>query len=93
MSFRNYRVESRDKQWGAHVDSGKNVTLDQINCGSLLRIADAVELMAQEHAKLVHDRDWYKRMYEDERNRSTRLERSNAALRGVITKMKKRAGL
>lgn len=40
MGFLNYRKQSREVQWGS---DGSGMTLEQINAGSLLRIADALE--------------------------------------------------
>lgn len=81
----NYKDESR-KLWRSSMEKPST---DQIQLGCLQRIADATELMAKNHDQLVADRDRYQRWYDQQRERSLRLERSNAALRGVITKMKK----
>ena len=65
-------------------------TDNQLKLGCLQRIADATELMAQNYQSLIGERDSYKRKYEAERNRRLNQEKCNAALRGVITKMKKK---
>jgi len=62
---------------------------DQYRC--LQRIADAAELMAKNHAQLVRERDDYERRLRTIRGEVNRLDRSNAALRGVITRMKRKA--
>lgn len=85
---RNLRDESR-KTWTINGDSAP--TLEQINMGSLLRIADASEAMAKNHVQLQRDRDMYFKWYEREYENRLKLERQINALRGVITKMKKRA--
>ncbi len=41
--------------------------------------------------KALEERDRYKRWYQSEKNCSGRLVRSNAALRGVVTRMKNKA--
>ena len=64
-------------------------TKEDINAGSLQRIADATEKMAQSYVALIEERDRYQRWYEIRGERVSRLERSNSALRGVITKLKK----
>ncbi|MEF3068106.1 hypothetical protein, partial [Pandoraea apista] len=84
---RNLRDESR-KTWTTNGDSAP--TLEQINMGSLLRIADASEAMAKNHVQLQRDRDMYFNWYEREYEKRLKLERQINALRGVITKMKKR---
>jgi hypothetical protein len=65
-------------------------TVEHINAGSFQRIADACELMAENHHDLVRDRDMYKRWYESSRESGDKLRNSNAALRGVITKLRKK---
>lgn len=66
-------------------------TCDVINTGSLQRIADACELMAKNWQDLVEERDRYKLYYENRKVRCNQLECSNRALRGAITRMKRRA--
>ena len=53
------------------------------------RIADAAEKMAMRHTELISDRDMYKKWYEQERALALHLNRSNNALRGQITKLKR----
>jgi len=56
----------------------------------LLRIAEATELMAQNHKELIHDRDMYEEYWREEEERRVRLEKQIAGLRGYITRLKKR---
>ncbi len=65
-------------------------TESEIKVGSLQRIADAVELMAKGYARLENERDRWKRWYEQELQEQQRLARSNAALKGVNTKLRKK---
>ncbi len=60
----------------------------EINTGSLQRIADATEKMASSYDSLRNDRDMYCRWYKEGREAIAKLERRNAALKGVITKLK-----
>lgn len=83
-----YRKGSRT-DWG--TCTGPTLTLSQINTGALLRIADATETMAQNHVRLQKERDWYQSLYEGSQKKIAALERSNSALRGRITKLKKGA--
>jgi hypothetical protein len=87
-NFLGYRDGSRTN-WGTTEDSAA-LSLEQINCGALLRIADATELMARRHAELIEERDRYKRYHDQERERKLELARSNIALRGQITKLRKK---
>ena len=66
------------------------ITRDELKVGCLQRIADATEAMAKNHVQLQRDHDLYKRWYKEEQERCRKLERSNAALRGQITKLKEK---
>lgn len=76
------------KEYVLRSEPGK-IWQDEIRNGTLQRIADAVEKMALRHTELIDQRDRYERMYTYERTRRETAERQIAALRGVITKMKK----
>lgn len=80
-----FREESR-KEWSRN----SGATVEDLNLGCLQRIADATELMAREYARLVSDRDRFERWYKESKACSARLARSNAALRGQITKLKRK---
>jgi len=62
---------------------------EHINAGSLQRIADAAELMAKNHAELVSERDRAIQSVTFWKEQAEQIARSNRALRGVITKLKK----
>lgn len=85
MSFKPYREESR-ANWGVTTDG--NPTIEQINCGAILRIADAAELMAKNHAQLVADRDRFERWHLQGNAALETERRRNAALRGIVKKLK-----
>lgn len=67
-------------------------TIEAVNCGSLQRIADAVEKVAVGYDRLQQDRDLYKRWYLEKKAEAERLARSNVALRGQITKLQRKNG-
>ena len=90
MTFKSYRDQSRIN-WGREMAPEIHPTREETQHGAILRIADACELMAKNHAQLVNERDSYKRRYESEQQASERLRNSNAALRGVIMRMKRKA--
>jgi hypothetical protein len=69
--------------------SAAHATHQEIQTGSLQRIADATELMAKRYVEVLADRDNYKRWYEQEKASSKRLVAQVNALKGVITKMRK----
>lgn len=86
----NLRDESR-KNWG--TANNEHLSLEQINTGALLRLADATEKMAQRYTSLIDERDRLDSMYKAERKISRILERSNAALRGHLKRAKNTGGL
>jgi len=67
-----------------------NPTRDELNSSCLLRIADATEMMAKNYVQLQKDAKYWEERYYHERNRRESFERGNSALRGVITKLKKK---
>ena len=64
--------------------------LEHINAGSLQRIADACESMAKNHDSLVRQRDMYLNWYNEEQSKAKQMQRTIRALKGAITKLKKR---
>jgi len=70
--------------------AGKTLTIEEINCGSLQRIADATEAMAKEYNELLRMKNLYSRWYEDERNKVAARNRTISNLKGQITKLKKK---
>lgn len=74
------------KTWAA----GDN-TLASINAGSLQRIADATEKMAQRHTDLIREREWYERAYKDSVRNQEAVKRQLSAAKGQITKLRKAA--
>ncbi len=85
--FTSYRQGSK-ADYGITNDNGI-LTLDQINTGCMLRIADATEAIAKNYLKLQSDLDVSRKLYEQKTVYAKTLEKRNAALRGVITKLKK----
>ena len=77
---------SSDIDWQIDRDKAWRYIKESI----LLRIAEATELMAQNHKELVHDRDMYERYWIEEEERRVRLEKQIAGLRGYITRLKKK---
>ena len=86
MSYKDYREKSREP-WGANQES--NLSIEQLQCGAILRIADAVEKMVEPFAKLTKERDWYKKQSDECCDEIGRLARCIRSLKGKITKLKK----
>ena len=82
----NLREVSRSS-WGPR---GHAPSAEEINTGSLQRVADALEKIADDRVKLENQVYFLKKRVSFIRREKERLERSNAALRGVITKMKRK---
>lgn len=89
-TFRDYRKESRFN-WGRDTKEGENLTIEQINCGAMMRIADATEAMAKNHVQLQADYDFMRRSRDSYRAECEQLRNTNRTLRGVITKLKKKS--
>lgn len=83
--FKSWRDSSKEG-WGC---TDRQPTLEQINTGCLMRIADATEKMAQRHIELIEQRDRFERFYRAEQKRTAHLEHSNAALRGHLKRAKR----
>lgn len=65
-----------------------SVTFDEVNCGSLQRIADAAAAMARNYLQLQADMDFYKQQYDIAQEKIAKRNRTISALRGQITKLK-----
>lgn len=85
MSFKNFRDESR-KNLGA--DNQLSLTVEQINCGAILRIADATEKMASNYTRMENDLKYYKEKFDQKNIEIKRLERVIAGLRGYLKRTK-----
>lgn len=90
MTFRRYKEGSR-ADWGVDLEDGRTLTAEQIQMGAVLRIADATEAMAKNYVRIQEERDRFERYYKDEQRRRASAERSNAALRGHIKRIKRLA--
>jgi len=89
MPFKSYREESREN-YGQKLESEKDAMCnDQIKLGCLLRIADATELIAKNHQKLIDERDMYKRWYEEACQRNLTYLHRIAGLRGYIKRLQR----
>lgn len=76
----------RDESREQYKQNGEIISLQELKTGCLQRIADAVERMCVDRVKLERDVDMYKKLWTAAVNDRDQLERSNAALRGVVTR-------
>lgn len=88
---------------GRNVLPHEENKVDIVQLSALVRIADAAETTAQGMAYLLKERqqlerdiseyrrkmEMYKQWYHDQGERLAKSDRSNAALRGVITRLKR----
>jgi len=81
-----YREESR-LNYGLFTERD-NICDDQLKIGALLRIADATEVMAENHQSLIDSRDKYKSLHEKERETTARMAHRISGLQGHITRLK-----
>ena len=84
--MRNLRDFSRGEWLGIYSDDKPDC--QEIATGALQRIADATEKMAASYDMLRGDRDWWKERAECRWTALRSAQRSNSALRSVITKLK-----
>ncbi len=64
-------------------------TAESVQVGCLQRIADATEAMARNYVSMQRDLEYYQNRCKYEQSARQRLLAQRAALRGVITKLKK----
>lgn len=82
-----YKKESR-KEW--HLAGDVKPSTEHIKLGCLQRIADATELMSKRHTDLMREKEQAENSRDYWRREAERLTRSKIALRGQITKLKRR---
>jgi hypothetical protein len=90
MAHKGYRERSREA-WGE--DESNSLTIEEVNCGALLRIADACEAMQKDREMLERDRAYWKDRCLQSEHEQRRLWRKIYALRSVITRMKRKIAL
>lgn len=83
----NNLIDLSKQQWNK---SGENPTPEELAGGCLQRIANAVEGMQKPYLQLLSDVDYYKRKCQAANEKSSKLEKRIASLKGVITRMKKK---
>ena len=83
--FKSYREESKTN-WGTRNEAP--LTIEQIQCGCMLRIADASEYMSRNFVSLQNDLESTKKSRDYYMEKYHQACASNSALRGVITKLK-----
>lgn len=85
--YTRYRENSR-RDWGSS-DQATADTDYHIQMGAVLRIADSLEIIAKDRAHLEQRVKWAEDERDSWKREAESLARRNAALRGVITKLKR----
>jgi len=85
--FKTYKEQSRIN-WGS---TEEKLTLEQINTGAILRIADATESMAKNYTQMENDLKYYKDLANDRLKIITSLNNVNSVLRGHLTRLKNKS--
>lgn len=75
--------EDSKKSWTS------NNSIEDINGGSLQRIADSLERIEKPYLKLLNDVEYYKKMANRRLMRIETLERSRNTYKGLYNKLKK----
>ena len=64
-------------------------TLNDINSGSLQRIADALEIISQDYRRLIEERDHYLKAYREAQEIIGTKRRQVAAYKGQVRRLRK----
>lgn len=83
------RKASREHRPTIEHKEGYTLTIDQLNAGSLLRIADAMEVVAKERVDLQQQLQFWKQHAEVLEATRKRLNNTIRAMKGQITRLKK----
>lgn len=94
MAFKSYK-SAIDENWGTSDPTVNNpddikLTIEQINIGCMLSIADSMKAMATNHVRLQNDYDYMRKERDRYRSKSESLENKIRTMKGVITKLKKK---
>lgn len=88
MGWKSFKEESK-KNWGADK-KGQEMSREEIAHGCLLRIADAIEVMAKRHTDLIDERNRYERYYNQETAARKRIENTLKSTKGHLTRARNR---
>lgn len=88
MPFRDCRNASR-ANWGTQQQgSDDSLTIEQIQLGAVLRIADATEAMAKNHNEMIAEINWLKASRQNYIDLYRTEAKANRYLRAQITKLR-----
>ena len=81
--WKDYREFSKIYKWGREVEEGKNLTIEDLKIGCLLRIADSLERMEQPYKDLLQIIENYKEFERENK----KLKQTISSLKGHIKKI------
>lgn len=87
MAWQSYKERSKEN-WGTSEDT--QFTMEEVQYGCILRIADAVEKMAQRHTDLIQERDQYEKWYSNEAKSHKMTSNTLRVTKGHLTRVKNR---
>lgn len=87
-AYHSYRQRSKEN-WGETQEEGESLTVEKIQLGAVLRIADATEAMAKRHVDLIDEAARLRRDLDRERGYQKLADYRLRAAKGQITKLKR----
>lgn len=87
IKFISYREGSKTN-WGTETENGK-LTVDQIQLGAVLRIADSLERIEEPYRKLIQENEWYIKRHGEHRAQIQKLRNQLRGTKAALTRIKK----
>lgn len=90
-AFLNFREESRNRNWGTNKDldrEGTNLSMEQLTCGCMLRIADSLEEIRPVLTNLAGNTGAIRLSTEMDHERERRQRREITRLKKQIKKLR-----
>lgn len=89
MAHISYKTESKNNNWGITGDVNTKLSIDEIKLGTILRIADAIEKIADNHPNLIQRVESLEQTNNYLLEENQKLTRRIAGLRGYVKRVKK----
>lgn len=86
--FKSWKEASRGN-WGTNLNTElESLDAERVGVGALMRIADAVELVAKDRLKLEKDLDYYRKAYHESQTTIVNLNHKISGYKSHITRLK-----
>jgi len=87
-TFKSWKEASR-ANWGTNLEAEvENLSADQVKTGALMRIADAVELVAKDRIQMEKDLNFYRTQYQKSQAEIVNLNHKISGYKSHITRLK-----